>query len=154
MLTALAARRWWQPPAVVVIGAAAGVAGGIALVAASPPVLFGALGGLVVFAAMLRSPQIALLVFVAVVSLLPFGVIPLQLGAQLTLLDATLTLALLVLVVAVLFAILRMVGTGVLPSQVTDLFADERESDRVTVLREIDALLEAPAEAAEEAVTA
>lgn len=47
-------------------------------------------------------------------------------------------LALLVLVVAVLFAILRMVGTGVLPSQVTDLFADERESDRVTVVRVTD----------------
>ncbi len=103
MLTALAARRWWHPPAIAVIGAAVGIAGGIALVAASPPVLFGVLGGLAVLAAMLRSPQIALLVFVAVVSLLPFGVIPLQLGAQLTLLDATLTLTLLV----TLFGLLR-----------------------------------------------
>src|SRR5579884_3400052 len=85
MLTALAARRWWHPPAIAVIGAAVGIAGGIALVAASPPVLFGVLGGLAVLAAMLRSPQIALLVFVAVVSLLPFGVIPLQLDAPLTL---------------------------------------------------------------------
>src|SRR6266545_2800234 len=80
---------------------ALGVAGGVGLVALSPLVLFGTLGGLVVAALMLRSPQAALLVFI-VVSLLPFGVIPLRLGVQLTLIDATLTLALLVVVLRLL----------------------------------------------------
>src|SRR3954468_21111169 len=79
-----------------------GTAGGILLVAASPLVLFGALGGLAVGLAMLRSPQAALLVFVGVVSLLPFGVIPIRLGVQLTLVDGTLSLGLLVTILALL----------------------------------------------------
>ena len=70
--------------------------GGLALVAASPLVTFAALGGLALSATMVRSPVVALLVFVGVASLLPFGVIPLRVGVQLTLLDATLALALLV----------------------------------------------------------
>jgi polysaccharide biosynthesis protein PslJ len=85
----------WPPPAPAV-AVALGVAGGALLVAASPIVVFAALGGLAVAVAMLRSPQAALLVFVAIVSLLPFGVIPLRLGVQLTIVDATLTVALLV----------------------------------------------------------
>jgi polysaccharide biosynthesis protein PslJ len=79
-----------------------GVVGGVLLVAVSPVVLFGALGGLAVGLAMLRSPQAALVVFVAVVSLLPFGVIPIRLGVQLTLLDGTLSLGLLVTILALL----------------------------------------------------
>src|SRR5436190_15516186 len=85
-------------PAALVVG----TAGGILLVAASPLVLFGALAGLAVGLAMLRSPQAALLVFVGVVSLLPFGVIPIRLGVQLTLVDGTLSLGLLVTILALL----------------------------------------------------
>jgi polysaccharide biosynthesis protein PslJ len=85
-------------PAALVVGAA----GGVLLVAASPLVLFGALAGLAVGLAMLRSPQAALVVFVAVVSLLPFGVIPIRLGVQLTLVDGTLSLGLLVTILALL----------------------------------------------------
>ena len=83
-------------PAVAVVAVAAGTLGGMALVAASPLVTFGVLGALGIVAAMVRSPQFALLIFVGVVALLPFGVIPLRVGVQLTLLDATLTLVLLV----------------------------------------------------------
>jgi hypothetical protein len=98
MLARSALRALAQPrvPAVAVVAVAVGALGGVALVAASPLVTFGVLGALGVVAAMVRSPQFALLVFVGVVSLLPFGVIPLRLGVQLTLLDATLTLVLLV----------------------------------------------------------
>jgi polysaccharide biosynthesis protein PslJ len=85
-------------PAALLVGAA----GGVLLVAATPLVLFGALAGLAVGLAMLRSPQAALIVFVAVVSLLPFGVIPIRLGVQLTLLDGTLSLGLLVTILALL----------------------------------------------------
>jgi polysaccharide biosynthesis protein PslJ len=91
----------WQlafPLAAVGVGAL----GGVALVALGPVVLFGALLGVAAGVAMLRSPQVSLLVFVAAVSLLPFGVIPLRLGVQLTLLDATLTLMLLVSLLTVL----------------------------------------------------
>src|SRR5438067_3380671 len=98
MLARAAPGQWprlWPPPlALVAVGL--GVLAGIALVAASPLVLFAALGGAAVALAMLRSPQVALLGCVAIVSLLPFGVIPLRLGVQLTFLDATLTIALLV----------------------------------------------------------
>src|SRR5687767_11419798 len=87
--------RPWPPP-VALVAVGLGVLGGVLLVIASPPVTFAAIGGLGVAGAMLRSPQVALLAFVAIVSLLPFGVIPLRLGVQLTLLDATLTVALLV----------------------------------------------------------
>ncbi len=86
---------FWPPP-VAAVAVVVGVVGGAGLVVASPLILFGLLGGLVVAAAMLRSLQVGLLVFVAVVSLLPFGVVPLRLGVQLTLLDATLSLILLV----------------------------------------------------------
>src|SRR5216684_3530763 len=85
-------------PAALVVG----TVGGDVLVAASPLVLFGALAGLAVGLAMLRSPQAALVFFVAVVSLLPFGVIPIRLGVQLTLVDGTLSLGLLVTILALL----------------------------------------------------
>jgi len=94
--------RWLDRGAVAAV--ALGVAGGVLLVVASPLVVFGALAGLAVGAAILRSPQAALLVFVAVVSLLPFGVIPIRLGVQLTLIDGTLTLGLLVTVLHLLRA--------------------------------------------------
>jgi len=90
-------------PISVLAALSVGVVGGAALVVASPLVLFGALGGLAVVLSLFRSPQIGLLVFVAVVSLLPFGVVPVRLGVQFTLLDVTLTLTLLV----TLFALLR-----------------------------------------------
>lgn len=85
----------WRPPfALLAIGV--GVLGGVALVATSPLVLFAALCGGAALVLMLRSAQVALLACVAIISLLPFGVIPLRLGVQLTFLDATLTVALLV----------------------------------------------------------
>ncbi len=90
----------WSALAAVALG----LAGGVLLVAASPLVVFGALAGLAVGAAMLRSPQAALLVFVAVASLLPFGVIPIRLGVQLTMIDGVLTVALLVTVLRLLRA--------------------------------------------------
>ncbi|HEY7060137.1 MAG TPA: O-antigen ligase family protein [Chloroflexota bacterium] len=85
--------------------------GGVAVVAAGPLVLFAALMGAAVALAMLRSPQMALLVFVGIVSLLPFGVIPLRIGVQLTSLDATLTVALLVTLLALLRERRALVGS-------------------------------------------
>jgi O-antigen ligase len=99
----VAGRAWrlWPPPyALLAVGA--GVVGGVALVAASPLVLFAALCGGAAAVVMLRSPQAALLACVAIISLLPFGVIPLRLGVQLTFLDATLTIALLVTLLGLL----------------------------------------------------
>src|SRR5689334_11560617 len=93
--------RVWPPPWAVIALLLGGV-GGVALVAAGPLVLFAALAGAAVAVAMLRSPQTALLVFVGIVSLLPFGVIPLRIGVQLTLLDATLTMALVVTLLGLL----------------------------------------------------
>jgi O-antigen ligase len=93
------------------IAVAAGVAGGAALVYSSPLVVFGALGGIGVALAFLRSPQAALLGFVAVVSLLPFGVIPLRLGVQLTLIDAVLSTVLLVAVFRILRGITPLVSS-------------------------------------------
>jgi hypothetical protein len=90
------------PDRAALAAVALGVAGGVLLVAVSPLVVFGAVAGLAAAAAILRSPQAALLAVIAIVSLLPFGVIPIRVGVQLTLLDGTLALALLVTVLALL----------------------------------------------------
>src|SRR3954468_19125910 len=84
------------PMPLVAVGV--GALGGAALVVASPLVLFAIMAGGVAAVIMLRSPQSALLAAVGVISLLPFAVVPLRLGVQLTFLDATLTIALLVAV--------------------------------------------------------
>src|SRR5579883_439380 len=104
MLARSVVARWPRlaPPPLALLAVATGALGGVALLAASPLVLFAALCGAVAATAMLRSPQVALLGCVAVISLLPFGVIPLRLGVQLTFLDATLTVALLVTLLTLL----------------------------------------------------
>ena len=88
------------PMPLVAVGV--GALGGAALVVASPLVLFAIMAGGVAAVIMLRSPQAALLAAVGVISLLPFAVVPLRLGVQLTFLDATLTIALLVAVLGLL----------------------------------------------------
>jgi len=102
--------RLWPPP-LALVAVLLGMAGGVALVAASPLVLFAILVGGAAAVLMLRSPQAALLGAVAVVSLLPFGVIPLRLGVQLTFLDATLTVALLVTLLGLLRERRPLVGS-------------------------------------------
>jgi polysaccharide biosynthesis protein PslJ len=102
--------RLWPPP-LAVVAIVAGVLAGVALVAASPLILFAIVAGGVTAAVMLRSPQAALLAAVAVVSVLPFAVIPLRLGVQLTFLDATLTMALLVTLLSVLRERRPLVGS-------------------------------------------
>jgi O-antigen ligase len=89
-------------PPYVLLAIGAGVVGGVALVAASPLVLFAVVCGGAATVVMLRSAQAALLACVAIISLLPFGVIPLRLGVQLTFLDAALALALLVTLLGLL----------------------------------------------------
>jgi O-antigen ligase len=85
-----------------VIGAAAiavvsGIFLGIVVVAASPLYTVAGLIGIVVLAAVLRDLRVALFGFVAVATLLPFGVIPIPIGlVKLTLVDVCLTSALLV----------------------------------------------------------
>jgi polysaccharide biosynthesis protein PslJ len=113
MLAASGPRRWWRlwPPPLALVAVGLGGLGGVALVAMSPLILFAALGGGAVALVMLRSPQAALLGAVAVVSLLPFGVIPLRLGVQLTFLDATLTAALLVTILSLLRERRALVGS-------------------------------------------
>lgn len=99
---------WWGLAALVLGGA-----GGVALVALSPLAVFAALAGLGGVALMLRWPQAVLLAFVAVVSLLPFGVVPVRLGVQFTLLDLILALGLLVVVLRVLHRDLPLVATPI-----------------------------------------
>lgn len=81
---------------------ALGAAVGVASVAVSPLVPAGALLGLAGLAATLRSPLTAILAFVVVACLLPFGVIPVRIGVALTFVDVALTLLLLVWVVRML----------------------------------------------------
>lgn len=93
---------WSSPVAGVALALLIGALGGIVIVVTSPIVLVAALAGLAAAVAVLRSPLVGLLLFVAVATLLPFAVIPVSLGAQLTVLDATLSLLLLVWVVRLL----------------------------------------------------
>src|SRR5215216_3674405 len=63
---------------------------GVAVVLGSPAVVLAVVGGLVVAAPVAASVQAGLLVLVAVISLLPFAVIPVRVGVQLTVVDALL----------------------------------------------------------------
>ena len=103
-------------PLLVLAALGASVLGGVVLVAASPLVVFGAVLGLGVVALMLRWPQAVLLVFVAVVSLLPFGVVPVRVGVQFTLLDLILALGLLVVLLRVLHR-----DTAIVPTPISGL---------------------------------
>ena len=63
---------------------------GVAVVLGSPTVAIAVVGGLVMAAAVAASLQAGLIILVAVVSLLPFAVIPVRVGVQLTVVDALL----------------------------------------------------------------
>lgn len=82
---------WVQSPAAALLLAAAGAALLGVLVAAVNPlaVLAGLVGG-IGLAAILRRPVLGLFAFVLVVATLPFGVIPVRVGVQLTFVDALL----------------------------------------------------------------
>lgn len=73
-----------------------GLVVGLAVVLTNPLYLAAGLAGVALGLALLASTHLTLLAFVAVATLLPFGVIPVRLGFQLTLVDALLTLLLVV----------------------------------------------------------
>lgn len=84
---------------VVVVAAVAvllGVALGVAVVATSPLVVLAGLLGLALALAMAQSTLVGLIAFVAVASLLPYAVVPVRLGFQLTAVDLLLSGLLLV----------------------------------------------------------
>jgi O-antigen ligase len=89
-------RSWGSPVVAAALAVLLGVAGGVLVVATSPVVVLAALAGLGVAFVLLQSLQLGLLFLFALLVLLPFAVIPVNLGAQLTVLDATLTALLLV----------------------------------------------------------
>src|SRR5919204_3003237 len=68
----------------------AAVAVGVLSAATTPLATGAALAGLAAVVVVWWRPLSGVLLFVAVVALLPFGVIPIQLGVQLTLVDAVL----------------------------------------------------------------
>src|SRR5581483_331018 len=81
-----------RPPAAVGMAVGRGVAGGAVVALAPPFPLVGVLGGGAAALAILTSLRRGLLALVAVAILLPFAVLPVRLGVQPTLLDATLGL--------------------------------------------------------------
>jgi O-antigen ligase len=79
------------------LAVAVGVVLGVGVVAASPLYLVGGLLGIVFILAVFRDPRVAIFGFVGVATLLPFAVIPIQLGVfKLTLVDVCLMSVLLV----------------------------------------------------------
>jgi O-antigen ligase len=92
------------------------VALGIGLLSAatSPLAVAGALFGLAALAAIWARPATGLLLFVAVVAVLPFGVIPVQVGVQLTLVDAVLIATYSALLVRASFGAREIGATGAL----------------------------------------
>ncbi|HLI28672.1 MAG TPA: O-antigen ligase family protein [Chloroflexota bacterium] len=105
--------RWTAGPGWLLAALGLSALGGVALVALSPLVVFAALAGVGLVGLMLRWPQAVLLAFVAVVSLLPFGVVPVRLGVQFTLIDLILALGLLVAVLRVLYRETPLVSTPI-----------------------------------------
>ena len=77
-------------PAPWLLVALVALAIGLLSAAISPLAVAGALFGLTALALVWARPLTGLLLFVVVVALLPFGVIPVQVGVQLTLVDAVL----------------------------------------------------------------
>src|SRR6476620_72110 len=83
-------------PLVVVAGAAAAAGAGRLSAARSPLVAGGLIAGCVFGVAAVRRPPLALFGLIAVVALLPFGVLPVRLGLAPTLLDLTTLLVFLI----------------------------------------------------------
>ena len=102
----------WRTPALMVAAAAAAWLVGWYSVARSPVLLAGALVTVPLAAAALRDIRIALVGTIAVISLLPFGVVPLRLGAAPTLLE-------LALLVTLAGWLARRVATGQGPVRLT-----------------------------------
>ncbi len=93
LTTRLPVRRWRTPVLVVAAVVAAWLVGWYS-VTRSPMLLAGALVAVPVAAAVLRDLRIALVGTIAVIALLPFGVLPLRLGAAPTLLELALLMTL------------------------------------------------------------
>ncbi len=86
-----AGRPWSRSPiAALSLACAAALVVGVLAVAASPLAVAAAVAGLALASVVLARPVAGLLAFVAIVGTLPFGVIPLQVGVQLTFVDAIL----------------------------------------------------------------
>lgn len=83
--------RWVQSPLLALaLAAAAAIALGILSAATSPVVVAAAVLGLAVLGATIAEPRLGLFLFVAVVATLPFGVVPVRIGVQFTLVDVVL----------------------------------------------------------------
>ncbi|HEY8475653.1 MAG TPA: O-antigen ligase family protein [Chloroflexota bacterium] len=93
---------WSNPVVGIALALVGGVAVGAVVTFASPLVGLGALLGIAAALSMLTSAYVAVLVFVGVATLLPFAVIPVRLGVQLTVVDATLATGLLVMLLGAL----------------------------------------------------
>jgi polysaccharide biosynthesis protein PslJ len=89
--------RWgtWRGPAAVAAGAAGALALGWLSAQWSPLVAVGVVAGATALALALRHALITLLLLLAVIALLPFGVLPLRIGVAPTFLDAATALVLL-----------------------------------------------------------
>lgn len=83
---------WGSPIVAAILALLAGGAVGIGVVLGSPAVALASAVGLVVAVVVARSVRAGLLVLVGVASLLPYAVIPIRVGVQLTLVDALLIL--------------------------------------------------------------
>ncbi|MHB1415208.1 MAG: O-antigen ligase family protein [Chloroflexota bacterium] len=94
LLVELDAHRLIGTAVIVLLVAACGLAGGFALGIAPLPVIGGLVGAMALFA-VVSEPRVGLFGVLAVITLLPFGVVPLPVGGvQFTFLDITLTLTL------------------------------------------------------------
>src|SRR5919197_142667 len=82
--------RWQSPARALSLAAAAALAIGALSAAASPLAVAGALFALLALALVWWRPASGVFLFVVVIAVLPFGVIPVQVGVQLTLVDAVL----------------------------------------------------------------
>src|SRR6266545_189424 len=89
-------RTWLTtPPVALVLAALCGLAAGLVPVLLPPLAVLAIAPGLIAVAVMLARPRAGLLVFVALVTLLPWVVVPLRFGVQFTALDVVLTCLLL-----------------------------------------------------------
>ena len=112
-MIAPAALRRWRPPLAIAAGAATAPVLGYAAAARSPLLAGGALGAALVGVWTLRRFEVALGLLVAIIALLPFGVVPLRAGVSPTFLDCATALVFLVWLAR---ASARRCGTRLTPS--------------------------------------